>query len=275
MSEYMKIRDRFTLIELLVVITIIAILASMLLPALSKAKDKAMLIVCIGNHKQLVLAGAMYTDDNDGSYPSYRNARYWVGQLNYALPHSGVEPSEIHDITTRPLNTYLSLNEDGKKNETGRCPKDNPGSQYYEWNWLKTTLIEHHGTTYSGASDNRLPNDLSATKVSGVINPTTQIFMGNYDVTNWIFESCTLPGEQGSFDPHGNRMYPYSFVDGHVATHKTFIGKGVANDQNPASPFIGGDPSWLEEIDYTNGTGHQTGTFSCPGAAIYRYGKMP
>ncbi len=65
----MKNKKRFTLIELLVVIAIIAILAAMLLPALSKAREKARAIACVNNSKQQMLGLVQYTMDNHRLLP--------------------------------------------------------------------------------------------------------------------------------------------------------------------------------------------------------------
>jgi prepilin-type N-terminal cleavage/methylation domain-containing protein len=111
-------RRRFTLIELLVVIAIIAILASMLLPALSRARYKTKLVVCIGNQKQIGLALLSYGSESDDHLPPqpgkigagpYIYAKGGTNIANLLSPHVGndlnmflcpvVSHSDVPDIS--------------------------------------------------------------------------------------------------------------------------------------------------------------------------------
>ena len=114
---------RFTVIELLIVCVILAILISLLLPKLNRAKHKAKEISCFNNLKQLALVSSTYRNDNKNSFPftverdPVVSGYHWVGTKGILTSY--------WTVSKRPLNVYLgNFNSETEDISAALCPLD-------------------------------------------------------------------------------------------------------------------------------------------------------
>jgi prepilin-type N-terminal cleavage/methylation domain-containing protein/prepilin-type processing-associated H-X9-DG protein len=220
-----KPNSGFTLIELLVVIAIIGILASMLLPALAKAKVASKRAVCISNCRQWSLAILLYEGDNDSFPEAAGHSFNWTS----GNPAPGWDPSDTADFwwnSTRPYyhNTNLWL-----------CPGAKPGEvvnpirgQYPQYG-INCGQVATNGP---GASWNAINGLGQVTflepkvKLSDVIVPTETLCVGD-TVDPLRTAHLVNPAWRPTYDamtpaaPRHALRASFAFVDGHVELMQT------------------------------------------------------